>query len=84
MGAPQTLTYRWTAQTPLAIISIICQFTFGFPSWIFWLGCYDGNRTILLVNQDSNHPAVATVDLGAPGRGTSSSPCLSSDVCVMR
>jgi hypothetical protein len=29
----------------------------------FMLGCYDNNRTILLVNQDSNHPALATVGM---------------------
>ena len=27
------------------------------------LGCYDDNNTVLLVNQDSNHPAVATVGM---------------------
>ena len=26
------------------------------------LGCYDQNHTILIVNQDSNHPALATVE----------------------
>jgi hypothetical protein len=31
------------------------------PSWEFMLGCYDANKTILVVNQDSNHPALATV-----------------------
>ena len=34
----------------------------------FMLGCYDNNNTILLVNQDSNHPALATVGL-VPGYG---------------
>jgi len=38
------------------------------PSWAFMLGCYDENRTILLVNQDSNHPALATV--AGPDVGT--------------
>ena len=27
------------------------------------LGCYDNNNTIVLVNQDSNHPALATVGI---------------------
>ena len=31
------------------------------PNSEFMLGCYDRNNTILLVNQDSNHPALATV-----------------------
>ena len=31
------------------------------PSWEFLIGAYDDNKTILLVNQDSNHPAMATV-----------------------
>ena len=31
------------------------------PQFDFLLGCYDENKTVLLVNQDSNHPALATV-----------------------
>lgn len=33
------------------------------PRSAFLLGCYDDNKTILLVNQDSNHPALATVGM---------------------
>jgi hypothetical protein len=29
--------------------------------WSFLLGMYDENRTVLLVNQDANHPALATL-----------------------
>ena len=36
------------------------------PHWQFMLGCYDANTTILLVNQDSNHPALATVAMSGP------------------
>ena len=31
--------------------------------WSFLLGLFDANRTVLLVNQDSNHPALATLGL---------------------
>eukprot|EP00942_MAST-04A_sp_MAST-4A-sp1_P013217 g13217.t1 len=33
------------------------------PNSEFMLGCYDNNNTIVLVNQDSNHPALATVGI---------------------
>ena len=36
----------------------------------FMLGCYDNNETILLVNQDSNHPALATVHFSPWSNGT--------------
>lgn len=39
------------------------------PNSEFMLGCYDNNKTILLVNQDSNHPALATVVIGRLGSG---------------
>ena len=32
-------------------------------TWSFLLGMFDGNRTVVLVNQDSNHPALATLML---------------------
>lgn len=31
--------------------------------WGFLLGFYDSNHTVLLVNQHSNHPALATLAL---------------------
>ena len=34
-------------------------------SWEFLLGFYDSNRTVLLTNQDSNHPALASLTLAA-------------------
>ena len=34
-------------------------------SWEFLLGFYDSNRTVLLTNQDSNHPALASLTLTA-------------------
>ena len=34
-------------------------------SWEFLLGFYDSNRTVLLSNQDSNHPALASLTLEA-------------------
>ena len=36
------------------------------PRWELMLGCFDRNRTILLANQDSNHPALASVATSAP------------------
>jgi hypothetical protein len=32
-------------------------------TWSFLLGLYDQNGTVVLVNQDSNHPALATLEL---------------------
>jgi alpha-N-acetylglucosaminidase len=37
--------------------------------WSFLLGMYDDNRTVLLVNQDSNHPALATLALARREHG---------------
>ena len=34
-------------------------------SWEFLLGFYDSNGTVLLTNQDSNHPALASLTLAA-------------------
>lgn len=31
------------------------------PTWSFMLGFFDNNTTMLLVNQDSNHPALASL-----------------------
>jgi hypothetical protein len=31
------------------------------PTWQFMLGYFDSNKTMLLVNQDSNHPALASL-----------------------
>ena len=39
------------------------------PNSEFMLGCYDRNNTILLVNQDSNHPALATVVMSSLASG---------------
>ena len=39
------------------------------PNSEFMLGCYDRNNTILLVNQDSNHPALATVVMSGQTSG---------------
>ena len=33
------------------------------PSWQFMLGLFDDNKSALLVNQDSNHPALATLGM---------------------
>lgn len=33
------------------------------PEWSFLLGFFDGNSTMVLVNQDSNHPALASLEL---------------------
>ena len=36
-------------------------------AWSFLLGLFDANRTVLLVNQDANHPALATLALRGDG-----------------
>ena len=36
-------------------------------AWSFLLGLFDTNRTVLLVNQDANHPALATLALRGDG-----------------
>ena len=36
-------------------------------AWSFLLGLFDANRTVLLANQDANHPALATLALRGGG-----------------
>ena len=33
------------------------------PDWSYMLGFFDGNATVLLMNQDSNHPGLASLEL---------------------
>ena len=40
------------------------------PRWQFMLGCFDANKTILLVNEDSNHPALATIAMPTASEAT--------------
>eukprot|EP00040_Diaphanoeca_grandis_P012985 m.65688 g.65688 ORF g.65688 m.65688 type:complete len:437 (+) comp23591_c0_seq1:48-1358(+) len=45
-------------QTPISSINGSNMGT----NWSFMLGFFDNNSTVLLVNQDSNHPALATLE----------------------
>ena len=63
VAAPGALTRasaRWAAQTPLAAISIVAQFTLGFPSWIIWLACYEGKE------EEASKKKKKAKDSGAP------------------
>lgn len=51
-----------TIDTPNCPIRMINGSAAG-DSWSFLLGLYDENRTVLLVNHDPNHPAIASVAL---------------------
>ena len=49
------------------------------PDWRYMLGFFDGNTTVLLMNQDSNHPGLASLELAVAGVGTAAKTMMEVD-----